>query len=326
MLLVINSGFLLFLGLRLLFYSLNLGFYYFLLLVCSPIYPIFIAVVFSFDDLAGLFANFISTVLCGGAVDPFPVVQQFTDLSSLNTKNMVKEAYSGVSGIYMFQCTETGGTYIGSSVDLYGRFSEHLNAQPSNPHFQNAANKYGWDSFIFCVIETCPSSELASGCPWTPDARILDEVGMRVAIEQSNLDILFNNFPKALIYNICAVAYSTLGYTHTAETKALMSAALQGNTNRLGTTHTAEAKAAISAALVGNTNSVGRIITTEAKAAMSKAKSGENHPMHGKTHTAESINQIRINNPNRMSIFVYDHETQKLVGEFHSQRQAAKIF
>jgi len=85
---------------------------------------------------------------------------------------MVKEAYSGVSGIYMFQCTETGGTYIGSSVDLYGRFYEHLTGggDKSNLHLQRAANKYGWDSFIFGVIETCPSSEL-------------------VAIEQSYLDI-----------------------------------------------------------------------------------------------------------------------------------------
>jgi len=39
---------------------------------------------------------------------PFSIVQQFTDLSSLDTKNMIKEAYSGVSGIYMFQNTETG--------------------------------------------------------------------------------------------------------------------------------------------------------------------------------------------------------------------------
>src|SRR3954470_13163697 len=125
--------------------GLKLCFYYFLLLVCSPIYPIFLVFIGSFDDLAGLFANLIPTVLCEGVVDPFPVVQQFTDLSSLNTKNMVKEAYSGVSGIYMFQCTESGGTYIGSSVDLYGRFSEHLNGDKSNLHFQNAANKYGWD-------------------------------------------------------------------------------------------------------------------------------------------------------------------------------------
>src|SRR3954451_13813574 len=43
------------------------------------------------------FVNFISTLYCEGAEDPFPLVQQFTDLSSLNTKNMVKEAYSGVS-------------------------------------------------------------------------------------------------------------------------------------------------------------------------------------------------------------------------------------
>jgi len=143
-------------------------------------------------------------VLCEGAVDPFlgPVVQQFTDLSSQATKTCIRDAYSGVSGIYIFQCTEIGGTYIGSAVNLYDRFYDHLNAHSSNLHLQNAANKYGWDSFIFCVLETCPSSEL-------------------VTLEQTYLDTLFNNFPKELIYNFCAVAYSMLGYSHTAEAKAI---------------------------------------------------------------------------------------------------------
>jgi len=65
---------------------------------------------------------FIPTVFCEGVNDPFPVVQLFTDLSSPGTKTCIREAYSKVSGIYMFQCLETGGTYVGSSVDLYRRF------------------------------------------------------------------------------------------------------------------------------------------------------------------------------------------------------------
>jgi len=87
----------------------------------------------------------------------------------------------------------------------------------------------------------------------------------------------FNNFPKALIYNFCAVAYSLLGYMHTAETKALMS----------------ERKS-------GNTYCVGRILSSE------------------------TIDLIRLNQPNRMSIFVYDLNN-KLVGEFLSQNAAAKF-
>jgi len=120
------------------------------------------------------------------------------------------------------------------------------------------------DSFIFGVILTCPSSEL-------------------VALEQSYLDLLFNNFPKALIYNFCAVAYSVLGYIHTPEVKA----AIIGNTHRVGKTHTAETKAAISKILLGNTNSLGNA------------------------------------SKSRGPIFVYLHDTPgKLVGEYTSIMEA----
>jgi len=76
--------------------------------------------------------------------------------------------------------------------------------------------------------------------------------------------------------------------------------------SRLGTTHTPEAKSAIGAALIGNTNSVG------------------NTNCVGRILSAESIDLIRLNNPNRMSIFCYEHDTRKLVGEYLSQRDAAK--
>ena len=76
--------------------------------------------------------------------------------------------------------------------------------------------------------------------------------------------------------------------------------------SRLGTTHTAETKAKMS------------------KSQQQVDRSGENHPIHGKTHTAESIDLNRLNQPSRISVFVYEHETRKLVGEFPSQVQASK--
>ena len=94
-----------------------------LLFSCIPFYPfLLILVLLFFDGFTGIFVNFIPTVYYEGIGDPFPVVQQFSDLSSLDTKTLIREAYSRVSGIYMFQCTETGGTYIGSAVNLYDRF------------------------------------------------------------------------------------------------------------------------------------------------------------------------------------------------------------
>ena len=57
---------------------------------------------------------------------------------------------------------------------------------------QNAANKYGWDSFIFRVIETCSSSEL-------------------VTLEQSYLDMArqgkTHTFNEIIDFiNVCAFA------------------------------------------------------------------------------------------------------------------------
>jgi|1185.fasta_scaffold682756_1 hypothetical protein len=114
-----------------------LFFLYILPFLYSPIYPIIILGLISFSNLV----SFIPTVFCEGVNDPFSVIQQFSDLSSLNTKNMIQETYSGVSGIYIFQCTETGGIYIGSSIDLYHRFNTHFGGISSNLHLQNAANK-----------------------------------------------------------------------------------------------------------------------------------------------------------------------------------------
>jgi len=128
----------------------------------------------------------------------------------------------------------------------------------------------------------------------------VEDTSLLTTSEQVHLDWLFS-VSSELRYNICPTAESPLGITRTAATKALMSERKSGGNNPMaGKTHTAESKAL-----------------------MSERISGGNNPMTGKTHTAESIDANRINQPNRVSIFVYDHETRKLVGEFPSQVAAA---
>jgi len=46
--------------------------------------------------------------------------------------------------------------------------------------------------------------------------------------------------------------------------------------------------------------------------------------MYGKTHTAETIDLIRLNHPNRKSVFVYDLNNV-VVGEYLSLRDTAKF-
>src|SRR3954451_14123511 len=102
-------------------------------------------------------------------------------------------------------------------------------------------------------------------CVWRKAGVVefVEDTSLLTTREQVHLDWLFS-LSSEFRYNICPTAESRLGTTHTAESKAAMSAAIIGNTNALG-----------------NTNRLGT------------------------THSAETINQIRFNQPSRMSIFVY---------------------
>lgn len=63
------------------------------------------------------------------------------------------------SGIYSILNTVNGKRYIGSSINIYNRFHEHLHNlngnNAHNKHLQAAWNKYGEENFIFNVLELC---------------------------------------------------------------------------------------------------------------------------------------------------------------------------
>jgi len=93
--------------------------------------------------------------------------------------------------------------YIGSSVNLWSRFKEHLGNKHSNIHLQRAFVKYGLDQFNFIVLEFC-----------TPDKLI--------ELEQKYLNLVSDK------YNICPIAGSSLGRKHSDETKAKIGMASRG--------------------------------------------------------------------------------------------------
>lgn len=68
-------------------------------------------------------------------------------------------------GVYTITNLVNGKSYIGSSIDINGRWWGHLNGLRKGKHhnmlLQRAWNKYGEDSFEFKVIEVCSSEELA---------------------------------------------------------------------------------------------------------------------------------------------------------------------
>ena len=60
-------------------------------------------------------------------------------------------------GIYLIFNLVSGKRYVGSSINIYNRFHEHIHIlkrnEAHNKHLQNSWNKYGEESFVFQVLE-----------------------------------------------------------------------------------------------------------------------------------------------------------------------------
>lgn len=67
-------------------------------------------------------------------------------------------------GIYKIKNIKTGHCYIGQSIHLSKRKSDHFHSLRKNKHYnkhlQSSYNKWGKDSFIFEIIINCESDEL----------------------------------------------------------------------------------------------------------------------------------------------------------------------
>lgn len=142
-----------------------------------------------------------------------------------------------ICGIYKIQNKTNGKFYIGSSVDVKGRFYNHK-AQlrrniHDNQHLQNAWNKYGEVSFDFTVLKECPNDTL-------------------IIEEQRELNI---HAGKEYCYNISPSAdVSMRGVPRSDDVKQKISAALKGkpkwtdaqkkqmSIDRTGRTHSTETK------------------------------------------------------------------------------------
>lgn len=192
--------------------------------------------------------------------------------------------------------------YTGSAINLRQRWKKHKadlrRNDPDDPHgnehLQRSWNKYGESAFKCGVLEECP----------------VDQLLIR---EQYYLDTLPD------LYNICRIAGSRLGTTHTPEAreriraartgskatdeaKANMSASKMGNTSRLGHKDTPEARANMSAARMGNTNLLGYVHTPESKARMSESKMGNTNNLGHKDsdEVRAKKSAARMGNQNRL--------------------------
>lgn len=173
-----------------------------------------------------------------------------------------------VTGIYEIRNTVNGKRYVGSAVNFPNRQRQHFQSLARGDHhciaLQRAYNMYGADSFEFNRLLICSKENL-------------------IMYEQIVMDAL-----KAE-YNSAPRAGSQLGFKHSAESRAKMSASHpKGFSPRKGVKHTEETKAKISAnrkgirsgemtperrAKIGAGNK-GKIITPEMRARISAKLTG----------------------------------------------------
>lgn len=177
------------------------------------------------------------------------------------------------SGIYAIRNTINGRLYIGSAVDLDGRFAMHryslCRGSHHNQHLQRAYSKYGSTVFDFVVLERIHRTRL-------------------IEREQVYLDYAFKM--KMMPYNISSIAGSSLNTKHSYEARCKMSIAQKGNRNAIGNKiwvgrhHSLEARKKMSTAKLGNRYCVGRNLSTETKTKISAALTGNKNSCGHKNH------------------------------------------
>lgn len=140
------------------------------------------------------------------------------------------------SGIYQILNVVNGKIYVGSSINIKGRWSSHRKELKQNKHknihLQYAYNKYGVDAFEYFVIEYCPQQELiAKEQAWMDAGRVCE---------------------RGQGYNMKPTAGSPLGSRHSEETKRKMSESRRGeNNHNYGKTYSAERRRRMSDARKG---------------------------------------------------------------------------
>jgi group I intron endonuclease len=131
------------------------------------------------------------------------------------------------TGVYCIRNKANGKRYVGSSMkSIVVRWRPHKVALRARSHhnryLQAAWDKYGEKEFVFAVLELCCQDD---------------------CFERETLWIAhYKSVQRDFGYNLCPVAGSPIGWKHSAETKAKLSAAKRGR--KLTPAHYAKISAA----------------------------------------------------------------------------------
>jgi len=271
---------------------------------------------------------------------PVNPVSSYSNLTDPSVLSNIKAVLKGEAGVYAFQLIETGEIlYIGSSVNLAFRFYQHFKNYSSNIALQRAFSKYGISGFNFLILAEYTVQK---------DISVQENRDALLALEQQFLE---QYSPR---YNILPIAGSPLGFSHSEETKAKLSALAKQNM-------TEERKSQLIKILsqYWSTSSFSGLHHSsppfgggrppgsargaeETKKLMSESRKGKLNPMFGKEKSPEFLNQQTRdksgpNNPmfgkswtdsqriaNCTPIYVFDSRTQELITQYPGIVEAKK--
>lgn len=184
-----------------------------------------------------------------------------------------------VMGIYQIKNTINGKVYIGSSIDIRGRWWNHKSmlrrGTHDNIHLQRAWNKDGCHAFKFSIIERIIDADDLLNKEqwyidnWKPEYNIAD----CAMSPRRGVSITDDTKRKILLY-------------WTEENRKRMSEISKGNTNFKGRKHSKESKMKMSKAAVGKTFSkesrekmrqanLGKVLSSETRRKIRESNSGD---------------------------------------------------
>lgn len=201
-------------------------------------------------------------------------------------KDWILKENKNQSGVYRLTNLVNQKTYIGSSVDLRKRFHVYYSTvrlSTSNMAIYKALLKYGHSNFSLEILGYC-------------------ERDKAVSKEQEYIDLLKPS------YNLNPIAGSTLGYRHSEETLAKLSANMSARMT--GRTVSDETRANLSAAATG------RVLTSEDRAKISAARTGMKFTDEHRAKLSESMSAI-----NGVSVVITNIETGA-IEEFSTMTEA----
>jgi group I intron endonuclease len=198
-------------------------------------------------------------------------------------KSKINKTLKNKAGVYMLLCNTSAKYYIGSSINLENRLKQYYSPvvrQNEDFIIYRALNKYGLNNFSLIILEICE--------PDRTTCLVLEQLAFEIWKPE---------------YNILTVAGSPIGFVHSDETRALMSALKIGEKN----------------AFYGKTH------TLEVKQLLKELNSGENHPNYGKKRSTETIHKIMSSSKHRAKpVYYYKWEDKTYLGSFPSINQMAK--